>query len=227
MNMITKQIKLLIFDMDGLLVDTERVYKAGWEYGLHKENLYVPVEILNSWTGKSMHDTTAYIMNLCLDEVICDRVKKYREDYIYACLSDGSLSAKPYAQEALQSAYKQGYIIALATSTNKKRAIDILTRLNLFQYIHFPVFADDVKLLKPFPDVYLEVLHRANMKAEHAMAFEDSLTGYNAAQAAQITTVLIPDQSFEMSEDFMKKVVLQEKDLSVIMKWIDQIDDMR
>lgn len=227
MNMITKQTKLIIFDMDGLLVDTERVYKEGWEYALCKEHQYVPMEILNSWTGKSMHETSDYLMNLCHSEELCEKIRSHREEYIYACIKDGTLDAKPYAREALEKAYRCGYTIGLATSTSKKRSVDILTKLGMFQYIHFPVFAEDVALLKPNPDSYLEVLNRANEKPENAVVFEDSLTGYQAAKAANIPTVLIPDQSFKISETLLTMKPHMEKKLSVIITWIDRINEMR
>ena len=78
----------------------------------------------------------------------------------------------------------------------KKRSTAILAHLGLLSYLDIPVFADDVIKLKPYPDLYLEVLRRAQVPCEHAVAFEDSLTGVQAAIAAGIQTVRIPDYRF-------------------------------
>ena len=221
--MITKQTKLLIFDMDGLLIDSERVYKEGWQFGLAKENLHLQEEILDSWTGKSMHETDAHLMRLCNDTTTCDRIRTHREAYIYRCLQQGTLMAKPYAAQALQCARSHGFVIGLATSTNKKRSVAILTKLGLMPYLQYPIFADDVRKLKPNPDVYLAVLRTAGFSAQEAVAFEDSLTGYTAARAAGIRTALIPDQSFAPFDSGVSIALPTYADLSIVLTWISNL----
>lgn len=187
---------LFIFDLDGLLVNTERIYKEGWQVGLQKYHLDVPQEVLDSWAGKSLHDSHAYLMELCHEEALCKQIRQAREDYIYQCLEEGTLTPKPYANEALRYVKQCGAHTALATSSLKQRSTTILRHLGLYNDIDIPVFAEDVQQLKPWPDLYIEVLARARCSKQEAIAFEDSLTGYKAATAAGIETILIPDKPF-------------------------------
>lgn len=216
--MITNKTKLLIFDMDGLLVDSERVYREGWNYGLHKCHVDIPDSVVLSWAGKSFHDTTAYLRRICKEEALCRRVREERENYIYRSLYDGNLTAKPYALDALRCAKEYGYQTGLATSSLKERSKAILDHLGLLPYLDIPVFADDVKRLKPYPDLYRTVLHLACCTAEQALAFEDSKTGYQAAEAAGIPVILIPDQSLSMYDNDIPEDA--ERDLSIVRKWI-------
>lgn len=221
--MISDKTELLIFDMDGLLVDTERVYLEGWLYALNKQQVAIAEAVVKSWVGKSFHDTHAYLMQVCHEEALCARIRKDREQYIYQCLENGTLSAMPYARDALQAAREYGYRTGLATSSLKKRSTAILAHLGLLSYLDIPVFADDVTKLKPHPDLYLEVLRRAQVPCEHAVAFEVSLTGVQAAIAAGIQTVRIPDYRFIDVEDTASDVVCAEN-LSCVRAMLEQLN---
>ncbi|MFQ7538483.1 MAG: HAD family hydrolase [Clostridium sp.] len=220
---INTKTRLLIFYMDGLLVDTERVYMEGWLYALKKLHIAVSEPVVRSWVGKSFHETGAYLMQVCHEEAVIANIRKAREQYIYQCLQYGSLHAMTYELDALQAAREYGYRTGLATSSLKKRSTAILAHLGLLSYLDIPVFADDVTKLKPHPDLYLEVLRRAQVPCEHAAAFEDSLTGVQAAVAAGIQTVRIPDRRFIDVEDTASDVDCAEN-LSCVRAMLEQLN---
>lgn len=218
--MITNDTKLLIFDFDGLLVDTEKIYKEGWLYALRNHSIDISENTVNSWAGKSFHDTTSYVMSVCREAALCKRIREERERYIYISLKEGKISAKPYALDALKCAKENGYTTGLATSSARNRSIAILEHLGLLPYLDIQVFADDVQRLKPHPDLYQEVLKRAGCSSSAAQAFEDSITGFEAAKAAGIEVTLIPDDSFD--DDCLLEYK-KENDLSIVRTWIEKV----
>ena len=85
---------------------------------LNKQQVAI-AEAVVKVVGKSFHDTHAYLMQVCHEEALCARIRKDREQYIYQCLENGTLSAMPYARDALQAAREYGYRTGLATSSLK------------------------------------------------------------------------------------------------------------
>lgn len=224
--MLMNNINTLIFDMDGLLVDTEKIYRDGWKYAFCKNDIKIPMRTINSWVGKSYHETGKYIMEICGNESIYQRIREDREEHIYKCLYDGALQAKPYAKETLEKAKSYGYKIGLATSSLKKRSIAILKKLELLDYIDCPMFSDEVKKLKPFPDLYIEVMKGIGCNKNQALAIEDSITGAKAAQAAGLCTILIPDNNFDEKQKLLESIILKGQSLLMVSRWMDMFMDM-
>lgn len=210
----------IIFDMDGLLIDSEKVYRDGWIYALHKNELDIEEDVVNSWVGKSIHETGSYL-SLKYSEEVVNSIREDRESYIYDCLYANTLKAKSFAKEVLQMAKQEGFITGLATSTNAKRGKDILQYLGLYDYIDYPVFGSEVERLKPFPDLYEEALVKMKRVSSQAIAVEDSLTGAKAAQAAHIATILVPDINFNEKQTVPSTVFMVGKDLHVLIDWIE------
>lgn len=222
--MFMNHIDTLIFDMDGLLVDTESIYRDGWKYAFHKQGIQVSMDIINTWVGKSFHETGAYIMQICGSKKAYQTIRQEREEFIYKRLYNHTLLAKPYAKEVLKKAKAKGYKTGLATSSSKKRSIAILTALELLEYLDFPVYSDDIKKLKPHPDVYLETIKRANCRKDQALAIEDSITGAYAAHRAGLQTILIPDSNFNEQQKNLDTIILKGKNLLVVSHWLDIFD---
>lgn len=208
---------MIIFDMDGLLVNTEKVYYHGWYYAVRKHELDVPEEIIVGWAGKGMHESMAELDKLTCDHDRTLRIRETREKYFFNELEKGRVQLKPFAKEALTAVGKK-YKIGLATSTMEEKAAQILETLDLKKYIDYPVFGSDVKRLKPAPDVYLEVLRRSGFEAEEALAVEDSITGSTAAKAAGLPVIMVPDSEFALNHAAIpNNVVKMGDDLRIIL----------
>ncbi|GCF93059.1 haloacid dehalogenase [Enterococcus florum] len=214
--MANQEWKLIIFDMDGLLVDTERVYRDGWLYAIKKHEVVIPDEVVNNWGGKGTKIINQEMIEYTGSLEKTNEVRATREAYFFEKLYDQQVELKPYAKEVLSFA-SEHYLVGLASSSYEGRAGKILEALDLRKYIQFPVFGDNVANLKPCPDVYLEVLKRAEIAAEQALAVEDSITGATAAKGAGLKTVMVPDSSFAASfEKIPENVIKQGPDLRVL-----------
>lgn len=208
----------LIFDMDGLLVDTERVYYEGWLDAFQKNGLDIPSSVAYGWVGKSVEYTSNYLKNFT-DNV--EKVRAAREAYVYKQLESGKLPAKPFAKEVLKALKEQGFVIGLATSTAKRRSVDIMSALGLFEYIDFPVYSGDVARAKPYPDLYLEAMRRAGFAPDASLVIEDSLTGAEAARRAGISVILIPDRNFALDpKEIPENVVARGRDLRKVREFL-------
>lgn len=115
-------LKMIVFDMDGLLVDSEQVYQRGWIKVANDHGMTLTKEDMAGWIGRSLKQTQANLVALFGSEELVNQLRQEREAFIQEELVTGQLQLKPYAREVLQVARKKGLILALATSTYQKRA---------------------------------------------------------------------------------------------------------
>ncbi|WP_297053304.1 HAD family phosphatase [uncultured Dubosiella sp.] len=180
-----------IFDMDGLLVNSEDIYLSGWNKAFAACGLTVDSGIVASWNGKSAMSCRKYILETFHDKNLYETLYQIREDYIYEALEKGELHLLPYVREVLAGLKEEGRRIALATSCRKKRALAILEKTGVFDLFDVIVTADDVEHVKPAPDVYEKVLALTDTPKNKALILEDSSTGVQAAWNAGIDVVQV------------------------------------
>ncbi|MDO4428815.1 MAG: HAD family phosphatase [Atopobiaceae bacterium] len=211
---------LYIFDFDGLLVDTERVYRAGWRATFDRVGLDMPDAELEEWVGKSIDDTRAVVTERFGDPGLFDRLYAIREEYVYDVIDRGGVEAKPYALEALEAVHRAGVPVCIVSSSWRRRVMAIIERLGAAGLVDYLVCAEDVDRRKPSPDPYLKALGHFGCPAGEAVAFEDSLTGRSAALAAGVGVWLVPDTSsrpFEIPEG-----AWHADDLSIVLRVLAQ-----
>ena len=212
--------KAVIFDIDGLMVNTEVYYTKSWQMGLNKYGYDISDEEVASYSGLNWRIVGKKIAERYQDEVLAENVIAERERILNEVIEAGKIELKPHIKEVLTYLKEKGYRLAVASSGKKARASRILEILGLLPYFEFCIYGDDVKKNKPYPDCYLEALHRLNIAADEAVAVEDSLTGAKAATNANIEVIVIPDSNLhhEYSKEELSDIhcLVQAPDLSVI-----------
>ena len=103
------------------------------------------------------------------------------------------LPAKPGVEDFLRTAKKQGIVIALATSSTRKKPETHLNRLNLMKYFDLLVTAEDVQRIKPAPDLFLKTAEKAGCTVEECLVIEDSLNGLKAGLNANMRVLVVPN----------------------------------
>ncbi|MGT2949159.1 MULTISPECIES: HAD family hydrolase [Streptococcus] len=194
---------LVIFDMDGLFFDSEKIYAEGWRKGFKTFDISVSDEFIYSMAGQSAHDNNL-AMGKFLDEATLQAVRKIREDYFYQKLAEDKVPTSYFAVEMGSLLKKDGYQIALASSSNNQRVYELLNSKELCCFFNYVVTGDQVEFLKPAPDVYKKVLSLAGKFPEDALAFEDSLTGAKAAQNAGVDVCLVSKELSQTLPDSEK-----------------------
>ena len=187
------KIKGVISDMDGVMLDSEKLYvrfwcEAGQFYGFPFERKHAlgirsmarpfAIERLQGWFGDSFD---------------YDTVRNKRIELMNAYVEKHGIEAKPDAEKLLSYLKEKGIAVALATATPKDRAEEYLRRVGLLQYFDEVVSARMVKNGKPAPDIYLFAAEKLGLKPEECMALEDSQNGIRSANAAGCKTVMVPD----------------------------------
>lgn len=182
----------IIFDMDGTLIDTERVSQASWRAAAADLDIQIPERILHAFVGLSMKTAHTMIDEEFGDPALTDRLFA-RRNQIYGDTWIDQLELKPGAREAIGAVRQRGLKCALATSSERDRALFCLERFGLSDAFDAAVFHEDIAHPKPAPDVYLTTAERLGVDPFVCGAVEDSFNGIRAAAAAGMTVFMVPD----------------------------------
>ncbi len=140
-----------IFDLDGLLVDTEKTYRDGWLWGFQQFDIHIPKEIVDAWGGKNWKQSFDILVKAAGSPEKVQEVRAKREEYFYQQLTSGAIHLKPYAKEILADLKERHMKLGIATTTVTKRATDILDHFKLADYLDTFTFGDEVSENKPSP----------------------------------------------------------------------------
>ena len=181
--------KAIIFDCDGVIIDSEYLFLENTINFLKKRNIH-----------QNISDVTKYI-GLPLDTIIKMIIAEYElkdsvefveqyfqsEDVVYNHLE--KLKILNNLNMFLEWAKNKNIVCAIASSSPKDYVERVVTILNIKKYFKTIVTIEDVKYGKPFPDVYIEACKRLNIKFNEAVAIEDSPVGIKAAKTAGLYTI--------------------------------------
>ena len=187
------KIRGVISDMDGVILDSEKLYVRFWceagnfygypmqpEHALGIRSMARPyaIEKLQGWFGEGFD---------------YDLVRNKRVELMDAYVIEHGIDAKPGAKELLSCLKEQGFRVALATATAKDRAEAYLERVDLLKYFDVVASARMVAHGKPEPDIYLYAADQLGLSPHECLALEDSPNGVRSAHAAGCKTILVPD----------------------------------
>lgn len=185
--------KSLIFDFDGLILDTETVIFQAWN------EIYVSYGrplALSDWAsciGTSHHAFDVYgdLEKLAGTPLDREVIQKRHQDRYQELLK--GMKPRPGVLDYLSEARRMGLSLAVASSSHRDWVEGHLNRLQLKGYFQVIRTADDVKQVKPHPELYLSALEGLGESAQETIAFEDSPNGIKAAQAAGLYCVAVPN----------------------------------
>ena len=183
--------RAVIFDMDGLLIDSERVILECWRSVAAEHALPLDDGLWLSMVG--MHDAacSALLVRLLGPEKAERLDIDCRERYDLRV--EQGLPLKDGAIELLQELSARGVPLAIATSTRRERALIKLARCGIDHYFGALATSSDVAHPKPAADIYLLAASRLGVSPENCMAIEDSEMGVRAAAAARMAVIQVPD----------------------------------
>lgn len=189
-------LKALIFDFDGLILDTETPEVTVWKAIYAEHGLEFPADrwaqIIGGW-GLSTFDAAEYLHELTYDTLDVDALRvRHRAECTELILRQ---PVRAGVEDYLAGAGRLGLRLAIASSSPHDWVDTHLVRLGLAGRFEKVICADDVPpgRTKPHPDLYLKALDELGLRADEAVVFEDSPNGVKAAHAAGIPVVAVPN----------------------------------
>ena len=190
--MLRKPIEAVLFDMDGLLIDTEAVYVEALQAAAQSLDLEMPLAFCHSMVGIPGKECDVMIQDFYGAGF---RIEEFRLRFSghAKSLLEANIPVKVGVVELLDFPTSRGLPLAVATSAGRATAERHLGRAGLLGHFHAVATRDDVVHAKPAPDVYLEAARRLGIAPERCVAFEDSNVGLTAAHAAGTMPIMVPD----------------------------------
>lgn len=185
--------KLIIFDMDGLILDTERIHDWSWQEAFREMELDIPEHDRHSLMGLGPSNYMKQIRKVIDNDSIVDEVRQRQREAYHGYFAENNPDIMEGALNLLEALRKMDVKIALATSTRKESATRSLNKVGLFEKFDYLVFGDMVSNSKPNPEIYNKVIEDLGILKKDAVILEDSYHGIKAANNAEIDVIWVKD----------------------------------
>lgn len=214
-----KDFDAVVFDMDGVIFDSERAVLECWLELADKYAIPNITEPYLACTGTTMARTReimleTYGQDFPYDEYAAEASAMFHERY-----DGGRLPMKRGVHEILEYLKSHGKRIALASSTRRHTVINQLRDAKILDYFDEVVTGDMVERSKPEPDIFLLACEKVGVAPTRAFAIEDSYNGIRAAHSGKLRPIMVPDlrpADAEMKE--LAEVVLE--DLEAVLAYL-------
>ena len=208
-------LKAVIFDMDGVIIDSEPLYLGWYRKFLEENNIFVEdrefnkiagayakveEELLAKWWNEAKADHKTGEEIFCLfDEFYEEYVKEH--PYSYNDIKDKDI------HDVMCTLKQNGYKIAIASSTPMDGIQYVIKEIGIVEFVDVIVSGEMFQESKPNPEIYNYTLSKLNLKPEECIAIEDSTYGIQAAKGAGITTFAKRDDRFHFEQDMADVVI--------------------
>lgn len=186
-------IKGAVFDMDGLMFDSERLVYEIWQEMMDEQGFEYNIEVFKRTIGLRSDKSEELYSSLYGERFQYKQLKqRCRETFIRRVTAEG-VPVKRGLFELLGFLRDNRIKMAVATSTSSQTALKVLKMADVYDFFDEFVCGDDVKNSKPDPEIFLTAAERIGIEPENCAAFEDSINGIKSAFAAGMTTIMVPD----------------------------------
>lgn len=186
-------IRGIVFDMDGLMFDTERLARQGWAYAGRQIGRDIPDALLFKVVGLDAEGSKRVFLDALGPEIDFAAFRKARLNYAKNQIEQYGVPQKHGLAELLAYLKRRRYKTVVATSTEAARTHDYLEKTGLRPFFDSIVCGDSVANRKPAPDIYLKACESIRIDPGECVALEDSPIGILAAHRAGMLPVMIPD----------------------------------
>ena len=218
-------IKLVIFDMDGTLFDTERIQVQKWIEAARELGIPLNENALYEKIGLSAKDSKKYLQETCGEGFDYDSVKALKRQLLNKHVAEKGTPIKDGLPELMKFLEEQKIKTAIATSRSRENAFHFLTHAgkDFDKQFDCIVTGDMIEKGKPNPDIFLRVAKELGMPAKNSLVIEDAPNGIRAATAARMRVVMVPD-SVQPDEELKKSIYAVKNNLREVIDVISEIN---
>lgn len=188
-----RALQLIVFDFDGLIIDTESAILDAWRDAYDHCGRPFPHDTFQEMIGRADHPFDPW------DDILSNGYQfasREELDTRFNRINEGLIAESPVLPGVIERIFEaraRNIPVAVASSSSHSWVDRHLRERDLFAHFDLVRCRDDVAHAKPWPDLYFSVLDHFKVPAERAVAFEDSLNGMTAAKKAGMTCIVIPN----------------------------------
>lgn len=186
------RVAAVVLDMDGLMVDTEPIYKFAWQRASAELGCAIDDALYSKFIGRRTVDCEALVVERFGAAFPLEEFRKKWPVLWRQKVADDGIETKPGLHELLSFAADQQLPVAVATSSERSFVDATLGTAGLSDRFAAIVCGDDIERGKPEPDIYLEAARKLGVEPAACVGFEDSEAGIRAIARAGMTGILVP-----------------------------------
>lgn len=218
--------KAVIFDMDGVIFDTEKVYLDIWTEVFEKYGYKMTKELYVTVMGTGRKNVIKTFLENFGDDLPIEKMYEEKDNQLFYRIENQGIPLKEGVKELFSMLKEKDYKIALATSAKRERVEKQIKDKWLKESFDAIVCGDDVEKGKPSPDIFLKAAKEIDVEPENCFVVEDSPAGIKAAFSGGMKGIYVEDLKVA-DEEILKYCQKNFKNLQEIKKYLscEQIDN--
>uniref|UniRef100_UPI004024B941 HAD-IA family hydrolase n=1 Tax=Lachnospira sp. TaxID=2049031 RepID=UPI004024B941 len=213
----------IIFDMDGVLIDSERQSNEGWLWAAGQLGVDMPMWLIDSFKGAPAELCCKFFDDYYKGAIDYWEAKELRTQHVYKIRETEGIPVKKGVKDIFEYIRNNGLKCAVATSTRRESAEKTLHKIGVWDYLDAVVYGDEVEHGKPEPDIFLRAAKAIGISPSEAVVVEDSINGIKAGYAAGMRVVHIPD-TIAIDDDIRKLTYMVCADLNGLIDVVESIN---
>lgn len=182
-------IKAAIFDMDGVIINSEPIHDKVWKQFYEQNGVAITREELDSMRGIPPAATIRKFIPYIANEAEFQRLHDERADLLTQAFTYNEIPLVNGIADFMQDLRRQNIHIAVATSTKRDIAIQVLQKVGVYNFVDVLVGGDEITKGKPDPDIFLTAAKKLGVTSHECVVFEDSQAGVEAGLRAKMHVV--------------------------------------
>ena len=211
--------KAVIFDMDGVIFDTEKVYLDIWTEVFEKYGYKMTKELYVTVMGTGRKNVIKTFLENFGDDLPIEKMYEEKDNQLFYIIENQGIPLKEGVKELFSMLKEKNYKIALATSAKRERVEKQIKDKWLKESFDAIVCGDDVEKGKPSPDIFLKAAKKIDVEPENCFVVEDSPAGIKAAFSGGMKGIHVEDLKVA-DEDILKYCQKSFKDLQEVKKYL-------